>query len=85
MKPRRAKPDLPSPLLTAAEAASVLGIHVNTLKRWRAIPFYRIGSRGDRRYELADILAIRTPNLTPEPKTLGEQMVGEDWRERLGS
>lgn len=52
--------DLPERLLTAREAADILGVHINTLKRW-PVPFYRIGPRGDRRYELRDILALKVP------------------------
>jgi len=44
--------------LKAREAAEVLGVHVNTVKRL-PLPFFRIGSRGDRRYELRDVLAYK--------------------------
>jgi excisionase family DNA binding protein len=39
-------------LLTAAEAAKLLHVHVNTLRRWTdngMLEAYRIGPRGDRR------------------------------------
>ncbi len=60
MKPLRVRPAMPPPPLNTREAAEVLGIHVNTLKRWRAIPFFRVGTRGDRRYEMADVMHART-------------------------
>ena len=45
--------------LRASEAAAYMDIGVNTLKRIpeNALAFYRINSRGDRRYKLADIQA----------------------------
>jgi predicted site-specific integrase-resolvase len=45
-------------LLTHGEAAAILRIHVNTLRRWAdagLIPTLIIGPRGDRRYFEADI------------------------------
>ena len=44
-------------LLPPREAARSLGMHVNTLKRIPAaeLPYYRLGSRGDRRYQRADL------------------------------
>jgi len=47
-----------SPLLTIKEAARLLHVHVNTLRRWSnqgALKPYRIGSRGDRRFKRTDI------------------------------
>ena len=47
------------PMLTAREAAKYLHVHVNTIKRLSdrgKIPFYRISSRGDRRYYLKDLV-----------------------------
>ena len=47
--------------LSAREAAALLGLHVNTLKRWAAIgsapPHYRLGDRGDLRFRRADLMA----------------------------
>lgn len=45
-------------LLTAKQAASRLAVHVNTVKRMvrlGQIPHYRIGDRGDLRFDPADI------------------------------
>ena len=41
------------PRLTVGEAARLLQVHSNTLRRWSdrgIIPAYHIGPRGDRRY-----------------------------------
>ena len=45
-------------VLTTAEAARLLNVHTNTLRRWNdrgLIPAYRIGPRGDRRFGRQDI------------------------------
>jgi excisionase family DNA binding protein len=45
-------------LLTLGEAARLLNVHDNTIRRWSnrgLIKFYRVGSRGDRRFKLSDI------------------------------
>ena len=47
--------------LKAREAAAVLNIHINTLHRWTKegrIKAYRIGQRGDYRYDPKDIEAF---------------------------
>ncbi len=54
------KPTLskPNALLTIAEAAEVLNVHINTVRRWSnkgILKTYRIGSRGDRRLRRRDI------------------------------
>ena len=54
-KPTRANPDV---LLTIAEAAKLLNVHVNTVRRWSnkgILKTYRLGSRGDRRLRQGDI------------------------------
>jgi len=46
-------------ILTLAEAAELLHIHVNTLRRWSdqgKIVANRFNSRGDRRYRQSDIV-----------------------------
>lgn len=52
-------PEAPGLLLSTAEASAWLDVHRNTLKRIppSELPFFRIGSRGDRRYRAADVLA----------------------------
>jgi len=45
-------------LLKPREVAAWLGVHVNTVKRLGDrgdIPYYRIGSRGDRRFRREDV------------------------------
>lgn len=54
-KPARGDPDA---LLTTTEAAELLNIHVNTVRRWSnkgILETYRIGSRGDRRVRRGDV------------------------------
>ncbi len=45
-------------LLTTAETAELLNVHVNTIRRWSnkgILKTYRIGPRGDRRFRQRDI------------------------------
>jgi excisionase family DNA binding protein len=54
-KPARDNPDA---LLTTAEVAELLNVHVNTVRRWSnkgILETYRIGSRGDRRLRQGDV------------------------------
>jgi len=62
-KPARNTPDF---LLTPAQAAELLNVHVNTLRRWSnngILEAYRIGPRGDRRLRRQDIdnLLLKKP------------------------
>jgi excisionase family DNA binding protein len=55
-------------LLSTAEAAAMLDVHVNTVRRWSSdgtLKAYRLGPRGDRRFVLGDIEALlrRSPGL----------------------
>jgi excisionase family DNA binding protein len=46
-------------LLTADEAAGLLHIHINTVRRWSNIGIlksFRIGPRGDRRFRKRDLI-----------------------------
>jgi excisionase family DNA binding protein len=48
-------------LLSSGDAASLLGVSINTISRWHKsgdLPAYRIGSRGDRRFKRADVEAL---------------------------
>lgn len=50
--------DTATQMLSVVEVAEMLHVHPNTLRRWSnegAIRAYRISSRGDRRYMLADV------------------------------
>jgi excisionase family DNA binding protein len=45
-------------MLTASDVAHLLNVHVNTVRRWSnqgILRAYRIGSRGDRRFQEEDI------------------------------
>ncbi len=47
------------PMLTANEVARLLNVHINTVRRWSnqgALKTYRIGGRGDRRFEREDVI-----------------------------
>ena len=47
-----------SELLTVSQAAALLNVHPNTVRRWSQngeVKAYRIGSRGDRRFHRADV------------------------------
>ena len=59
-------------LLTATQVAELLGVHVNTVKKLPAgeLPYYRIGSRGDRRYEQEDVRAYKASRRVGGPAIL---------------
>jgi len=45
-------------LLTTSDVARLLNIHINTVRRWSnegKLRAYRLGSRGDRRFQREDI------------------------------
>jgi len=45
-------------LLTTSDVARLLNVHINTVRRWSnegKIRAYRIGTRGDRRFQQEDI------------------------------
>jgi hypothetical protein len=50
------------PVLPAYLVAEMLGLHTNSVKRIspKELPFFRVGSRGDRRYYLDDVQAYIT-------------------------
>ena len=53
------------PMLTASEVAEMLHLHVNTVKRLGdrgELPFFRVCSRGDRRFRLEDVMTFLTRN-----------------------
>jgi hypothetical protein len=59
-------------LLTATQVAELLGIHVNTVKHIPALElaYYRIGTRGDRRYEPEDVAAYKRSRRVGGPAIL---------------
>jgi DNA-binding CsgD family transcriptional regulator len=52
-------------VLTVSEAAAALGVHVNTVKRIKPsrLPYFRVTSRGDRRYRAVDVTRYIEENL----------------------
>ena len=47
-----------SPMLTTSDVARLFNVHINTVRRWSnqgILKTYRIGSRGDRRFDQKDI------------------------------
>ena len=56
-------------MLTASELARLLNVHINTVRRWSnrgILKVYRIGPRGDRRFDKEDIDSFLAEN--PEVK-----------------
>jgi excisionase family DNA binding protein len=50
-----------APMLTTSDVARILNIHINTVRRWSnqgRLKAYRIGSRGDRRFQQEDIASF---------------------------
>lgn len=48
-----------NPMLKTNEVARLLNVHINTVRRWSnsgILRAYRIGARGDRRFERVDVL-----------------------------
>jgi excisionase family DNA binding protein len=47
-----------TPMLTTSEVASILNVHINTIRRWSnqgTLKAYQLGPRGDRRFRREDI------------------------------
>jgi excisionase family DNA binding protein len=61
---KRRKPNPPTVadiLLTTSQAAKILNVHTNTIRRWsdsKILITFRIGSRGDRRYRIKDVMHL---------------------------
>ena len=48
-------------MLTISDVARLLNVHINTVRRWSnqgILKSYRIGSRGDRRFQEDDVVNI---------------------------
>jgi len=57
-----------SPMLTAGDVARLLNVHINTVRRWTncgVLRTYRIGSRGDRRFQRVDVANLLLEQLGP--------------------
>ena len=49
------------PMLTTSDVAHLLNVHINTVRRWSnqgTLKAYRVGSRGDRRFQHEDIASF---------------------------
>ncbi len=55
-------PDVPNRvLLSTGQAAGLLHVHVNTIRRWGnngTLKSYRLGTRSDRRFDLGDVISL---------------------------
>lgn len=63
-----------APMLTTSDVARILNIHINTVRRWSnqgRLKAYRIGSRGDRRFQQEDIASF----LSQKSKTVKARRV----------
>ena len=70
-------------MLTASQVARLLNVHINTVRRWSnngILKAYRIGPRGDRRFQQEDIASF----LLRESKT-AEVGKGKALFDRRGS
>ena len=63
--------DEPDALLSVAQAATLLGVHPNTIRTWTdggRLAAYRINSRGDRRFRRADVERLLVEDASsPDP------------------
>jgi excisionase family DNA binding protein len=62
---RLANYNLPGKMITTSEAAVILHLNVNTVRRWAdkgILKGYILGRRGDRRFVKADVLEIANKN-----------------------
>ena len=64
------RPQTPQ-MATVREAAQILQVHPNTVRKWSdkgLFKTYRIGTRRDRRFLVEDLIAFLTGNPRPEEK-----------------
>ena len=62
-------------LLTVAQAATILGVHPNTIRTWTdagRLTAYRINSRGDRRFRRGDVERLLVEDRPARPRRMGE-------------
>ncbi len=58
-------------MLTVRQVARILNVHINTVRRWDdrgILKAYRIGPRGDRRFDKKDIVGFLGQNLMTSQK-----------------
>ena len=62
----------PSPMLSPHDVATILSVHINTVRRWGdsgIMKVYRIGPRRDRRFRLEDIAFFLTEQSDKQKKS----------------
>lgn len=64
-------------ILTVRQVADFLHVSICTVRRWSnkgMLKFYRVGSRGDRRYKREDVLRFleESSNLSPADRAKGK-------------
>jgi excisionase family DNA binding protein len=50
-----------APMMTTGDVARLLNVHINTVRRWSnqgILKAYRIGSRGDRRFQRREVVNL---------------------------
>jgi excisionase family DNA binding protein len=68
-------------MLTARQVADFLQVSISTVRRWSdrgMLQFYRIGSRGDRRYRREDVLRFlhESTGRSQEERTAQRELAG---------
>ncbi len=66
-------------MMTTSEVARLLKVHINTVRRWSdqgILKAYRVGSRGDRRFDKADVATFlsRKPTVADKTKEQGTRL-----------
>ena len=67
-------------MLRVGEAAQFLHVHPNTLRKWSScglVPSYRIGSRGDRRFSVSDLVNFLAAGADTVPGAAGAEQEQE--------
>ena len=67
-KPKKQQPQFDN-MLMPRDVANMLGVHVNTVRRWAnkgVLEVYSVGPRGDRRFKQQDIENFLIKNPSPE-------------------
>ncbi len=66
-------------MLTVRQVADFLHVSICTVRRWSnngALKYYRVGSRGDRRYRRQDVLRfLEQSSNSPKPSTKAKKKV----------
>ena len=73
--------DAPDTLLSVAQAATLLGVHPNTIRTWTdggRLPAYRINARGDRRFRRDDVERLLVEDAPAESTPAHAQRADRD-------